>query len=597
MSFIRKLLKLFNRRERWQLALLSVALIVRAFVELVGVASIAPFMAVIADPGEIQRNTWLRAINERFQFDNPESFLFMMGVVVIGLIVFSNAFSAFTQWGLLRFSWNSNHRLSVRLLDGYLHQPYSFFTQTNTAKLSNAILAEVQQVINGILIPALTILSRFLVVACLVGLLLYTDPFVACIIVAILGGAYGGLYLLVRARQQQLGQRRVQANRERFRVTSEAFGGIKDVKVLGRERAFLDRFKPVSWDFSKATSSNSIVAQLPRYLFEAIAFGGMILIVLVYLRNGQSISTILPTISLFAFAGYRLMPELQQMFAAISAIRFNNAALENLLEDMDTFPAPRRLQPAKTDCSFHDSIVFSNVSFRYPNAKEFALRNLSLTIHANQTIGIVGRSGAGKTTFVDLVLGLYVPEEGEVLIDNVRLTADRLPGWRYMIGYVPQHIFLCDDTITNNIAFGVPPSEIDQQQVIEAARLAHLDEFVSTLSEGYATIVGEKGVRLSGGQRQRIGIARALYHKPQLLVMDEATSALDGATESAVMDAINELSGQKTILLIAHRMTTVEQCDSIYMFEQGSLIATGTFDELLQNTADFREMANLSERN
>lgn len=337
-NYLRQLLSLFNRRESWQLSLLSVALVIRAVVELVGVASIAPFMAVVADPGEIHSNKYLAWAYEQFHFDSTSAFLTTFGIVVVVLLVFCNSFSALTQWALLRFSWNSNHRLSMRLLAGYLGQPYGFFTQSNTANLSTNILAEVQQAIQGVLIPALMVLSRSPVVLALVGLLIAVDPKLAAIIIVVLGGSYIGLYTLIRNRQLALGRQRADANKQRYRVTSEAFGGIKDVKVLGREQEFLRRFQPASWNFTTATCSNTLFGQLPRYLFEAIAFGGLVLIVVFYLQAGKAIGSILPAISLYAFAGYRLMPELQQMFAAFATWRFNQAALDNLLEDIRQFP-------------------------------------------------------------------------------------------------------------------------------------------------------------------------------------------------------------------------------------------------------------------
>jgi ABC-type multidrug transport system fused ATPase/permease subunit len=398
--------------------------------------------------------------------------------------------------------------------------------------------------------------------------------------------------MTVRAKQRQFGRARVTANQERFKVTGEAFGGIKDVKVLGREDAFASRFAPASWTFSKATASNAVLTQLPRYLFETIAFGGIVVIVLFYLQAGEGLAQILPTISLYAFAGYRLMPELQQLFSGVAAIRFNRAALDDLTEDMHRF-ALDASAPDSRPLPFADAVRFDDVTFQYDGADRPALDGVSLTVPRNQTIGLVGASGSGKTTLVDLLLGLYTPDAGRILVDETPLTAETLGGWRRQVGYVPQHIFLCDDTIANNVAFGVPPSEVDRTRIERATQIAHLHDFVQTLADGYETVVGERGVRLSGGQRQRIGIARALYHDPDVLVMDEATSALDGATESAVMEAIHDLTGRKTIVLIAHRLSTVESSDRIYLLDRGRVAAAGTYDALTETSAAFRAMAKL----
>ena len=378
-------------------------------------------MSVVADPSVVQSNVWLRASYEALGFTSTISFLMAMGVGVVLVLAVSNTFSALALWGMLRFSYRTHHRISTRLLRGYLAQPYSFFVERNSAGFSKTILTEVMQVIQGVLTPVLNITARSLVVTALVGLLIVLDPMLALVIVLVLGGAYGGLYTLVRTKQRRLGQERVAANQERFKVTSEAFGGIKDVKVLGREGAFASRFAPASWTYSKSMASNAVLTQLPRYLFETIAFGGIVVIVLYYLQAGQGLSQILPTISLYAFAGYRLLPELQQLFSGVASIRFSRAALDDLTDDLERF-APALLASDAEPLPFTDAIRFDDVTFRYAGADRPALDGITLTIPRNQTIGLVGASGSGKTTLVDLLLGLYIPERGRILIDDMRLT-------------------------------------------------------------------------------------------------------------------------------------------------------------------------------
>lgn len=590
----RQIWSLFNGRERLQLAVLTVALVFRAGVELVGVSAIMPFMSVVADPGVVQRNDWLRAAYNQFQFASTTSFLSALAVAVVVVLALSNTFSALTLWWMVRFSWETHHRIATRLFAGYLAQPYAFFVERNSAASHKTLLAEVQQVVKGVLTPALNIVARSLVVLAIIGLLVVLDPKLALAIVLVLGTAYGALYLLVKAKQTRLGQARVEANQERFKVTGEAFGGIKDVKVLEREGAFAAQFEPASQLFSRAIASNAAISVLPRYLLETIAFGGIVMIVLYYLQAGVGLARILPTLSLYAFAGYRLMPELQQLFSGAAALRFNRAALDELTSDLERVVVQAPKRPAGEAIRFERAIEVRDLSFSYPGADRPALDGLSLTIPRNTTVGLVGASGSGKTTLVDLLLGLYDADRGAILIDDRPLGPTTLSAWRAEVGYVPQHIFLCDDTITSNIAFGVPPGEVDQGRVERAARIAHLHDFVTSLPAGYRTVVGERGVRLSGGQRQRIGIARALYHDPEVLIMDEATSALDGATESAVMEAIRELSGRKTIVLIAHRLTTVRDCDCVFVLDQGRLVDQGDFDELSERSESFRTIANLT---
>jgi len=591
---LRQLSYLFNRREQWQLAMLSVGLVLRAGVEVIGVGSIAPFMSVVADPSIVHRSQWLKWAYQFLGFTSLAAFLTAMGLVVIAMLAVSNSVGFLTTWGINRFSWGMHHRLSSRLLRGYLSQPYSFFVQQNSASLGTKILSETQSVITGILVPALNVTARLLVVLSITGLLLALNLLLGIVILSVLGGAYGLFYALVKAKQRRLGRVRIDANRLRYKVAGEAFGGIKDVKVLQREASFVSRFAPPSRDFSRATASNSAIAQLPRYVFETLVFGGFVAVVLYYLQGPEDMARVLPLISLYAFAGYRLMPELNQLLTGLMAIRFNQAALDDLVEDLRRFPPPTvSTASLPNPLPFREMICFESVSFRYPSAPSAALNRISLTIPRNQTIGLVGASGAGKTTLVDLLLGLYEPGGGQILIDGVPLTTDTIPHWQRNIGYVPQHIFLCDDAISANIAFGVSPQEVDRERVERAARIAHLHDFVLTLPDRYETVVGERGVRLSGGQRQRIGIARALYHNPEVLVLDEATSALDGATEGAVMDALRELAGQKTIVVIAHRLGTVESCDCIYMLEDGRVQARGTYRELASENRAFRAMAKL----
>ncbi|MBA4155850.1 MAG: ABC transporter ATP-binding protein [Gemmatimonadetes bacterium] len=591
-SVIRDLWGLLYRRERWQLGMLAVALVVRAGVEMVGVASIMPFMSVVADPGIIQRDARLAAAYEALGFTSETTFLTALGVAVVAMLAVANSTGALVHYASLRFSWGLYHRLSVRVLRGYLSQPYGFFVQRNSAKLNKTLLSEVKVVVTGVLSPALDVGARLLVIVALVTLLLLLDPALALIVALTLGGTYGVIYMLIKKKQRRLGRERVRANEKRFKASGEAFGGIKDVKVLQREEAFLAQFEPASWKYSTATASNAVISDLPRYALHTIAFGGIVLIVLYYLRAGQGIADILPVLSLYAFAGYRLMPELQHLFSALARIRFNRAALESVLEDHAVLAASGP-EPEAAPLPFHEEIVLEDVRFFYPGTATPALDGVRLRIERNSTIGLVGASGSGKTTLVDLLLGLYEPTAGGILVDGRPLDRRTMSDWRRQIGYVPQHIFLTDDSIAANIAFGVPAAEIDLEQVERAARVAHLHDFIQTLPSGYATVVGERGVRLSGGQRQRIGIARALYHDPKVLMLDEATSALDGTTEAAVMDAISDLAGQITIVIIAHRLSTVRDADQIFLLDRGRLVDQGTYLELLEHSGSFRAMANM----
>lgn len=602
MRVLRQLFDLLETRERWRLLGLAFCMLAMAVLEMIGVASIMPFMQVVSDPDLVQENRWFSRVYEVLGFSSTHSFLLFMGVGLLGLIALNNGFSAFTTWLMFRFAAGQEHRLSMRLLARYLARPYAFYLGRNTAGLSKNILAEVHTVIRGVLLSVLRLMSRGLVSLLIIGMLAFIDVVLALIVGGVLGGAYGLVYVLLRRKQRRLGQERLAENSRRFQVSGEALTGIKDVKVLGRETSFLARFRQPSWRYCRATASNQIMSSLPRYALETIAFGGILVIVLYSLQVSGNVEQILPVISLYAFAGYRLMPALNEIFMAGVHIRFNRAALDDLHEDLtekfveDSDGALRKVSKEwrfEEPLPLRRSFALKDLSFTYPGAAVPSLENVDLEIERQQVVGLVGETGAGKTTLVDLILGLLQPTEGVIEVDGEPLNGQRLRSWRRSCGYVPQQIFLSDDSVRANIAFGIPAEKVDDEAVVRAARTAQIDEFIRTLPEGYDTVVGERGVRLSGGQRQRIGIARSLYHDPQVLVMDEATSSLDGATEAAVMEMIQQLGRMKTLVVIAHRLSTVRSCDVIYLLQEGRIVASGTYDELARSNTQFRVMAGL----
>jgi ABC-type multidrug transport system fused ATPase/permease subunit len=598
MDTYRKLLDLFDARERWRLAGVFATVLLTGLLEVVGVASIMPFMALVANPDAALANPWVRGVYDGLGFGSLQSFLVASGAAVLVLMTFSNAFTAFSTWLILRFSWRKHHALSERLLRGYLYQSYSYFLSHNTANLSKNILTEAQTVVEGVLVPAMTLLARLLTAALVLGLLVAVNVGLALTIMAVLGGAYAVIYITYRGRTQHMGRERTEANAARYKAAAEALGGIKDVKVLGREEEFMRRFSAPSLSFSMTVARGFAVAQLPRYALDSLAFGGILLIVLYMLVVRGDAGQVIPVVSLYAVAGYRLLPTLQAAFHSLARIRFSAPALDELHGDLF---GPERVAPVAAPVpadaplpaplAFEREIAVQDLAFRYEGTPSRVLKGVSLAVPRNRSVALVGSTGSGKTTLVDIVLGLLEPEDGRIAVDGVPVTDANRAGWKRMLGYVPQQIFLSDDTIARNIAFGVPEAQVDRAAVERAARIAHLHDFVQELPDGYGTMVGERGVRLSGGQRQRIGIARALYNDPEILILDEATSALDGITEDAVMQAIQELAHRKTIVLIAHRLRTVRHCDAIYLLERGRVAAAGTYDELMETSAQFRSMA------
>ena len=408
----------------------------------------------------------------------------------------------------------------------------------------------------------------------------------------VLISAYASIFFIVNKYLAFIGKKRLEANEQRYKAVSEGFGAIKEVKLGGLEEAFSLNFNRPAKNFASYHASSQAILQLPRYLLEAILFGGMLLLMLYLLGEEAYSKNFLPLIALYAFAGYRVMPAVQLVYSSFSQLRYHQAAFENLHKDyMSIFINEVNLEDFSEPISFNKTIQLQDVSYAYPLAEKTALKDINMTIKCKQTIAFVGSTGSGKTTLADIILGILSPENGSLIIDEQTITEKNKRGWQKLIGYVPQNIYLADASVAENIAFGVEPSKIDYDQVKKAAMVANLDNFIEEdMPDGYKSEVGERGVRLSGGQRQRIGIARAMYHKPDILILDEATSALDNVTEHEVMDAINAVGQEITIILIAHRLSTVQSCDNLYFLQDGRIEDHGTFDELMKKNQKFKSM-------
>jgi ABC-type multidrug transport system fused ATPase/permease subunit len=593
----RKLLGLLTPRERRSFFLVLVLVLAMGFVETVGVAAIVPFMLVLADPAAIERHAVLADVYAALRFTDPHTFMMFLGGVVFVIVVGGLLFKAFAFYAVYRFTMMRSYTISNRMLRGYLFQPYTWFLNRHSAEIGANILGDVAKVTTKALLPAMKVLTYGTVVVGLVVLLVLVRPAVAFAAAGLLGGSYVLIYVFVRKYLHRLGHERHLANRARFQIAGEALGGIKDVKLLGLEDALLARYRKPALEVARHDATSTILADLPHYLLEAVAFGGMLAFVLVLLVTGNgSLAAIVPTLAVYAFAAVRIFPALQRIYNSLAQMRFAQPTLDRLYDDMQAAEANlRTLPPRRKDAPtlrLGAELALEEVHYAYPLAERPALRGLSLAIPARSTVGIVGGTGAGKTTAIDVVLGLLAPDAGRLLVDGVPIVAENRAAWQRSIGYVPQQIFLTDDTVSANIAFGLDTAGIDQAAVERAAKIAEIHDFIlAEMPQGYATPVGERGVRLSGGQRQRIGIARALYHDPDVLSLDEATSALDNLTEKAVMDAVHNLGHAKTIIMIAHRLSTVRDCDTIFMLEGGRVVAQGTYDDLIETNRQFRARA------
>lgn len=591
MTILKKLIDFLTPRERRKLLFIMAMVVVMALLDVMGVASIMPFMAVAADPKLVQSNALLSRLYGILGFNEPQQFILFLGGLVFVLLVVSLTFKALTTYAQTRFSLMCEYSIGRRLIEGYLHQPYAWFLNRHSADLGKAILSEVGTVVHSGMLPMMNLIGQSAVTFALLIALLLVDPVLALTVGAALGVAYGLIFRWMGGFLSRIGQERVQANQDRFVAVNEAFAAAKEVKLAGLESVYTQRFAVPAEVFAKHLASAQVVAQAPRYLIEAFAFGGMLLVVLYLMAQSDGFAGALPILAFYAFAGYRLMPALQQIYNSFTSIQFVVPAVNALHADFVTLKQPEHVTSAKADILLTHTIGLENIFFTYPNAETPAVNGLNLIISAFSTVGLVGATGSGKTTAVDLILGLLEAQSGALTVDGQVVSERNRRQWQRIIGYVPQQIYLADASIAANIAFGIDASRIDQEALERAAKIANLHDFViNELSDGYATTVGERGVRLSGGQRQRIGIARALYNNPQVLILDEATSALDNLTEQAVMEAVNTLGHKITIILIAHRLTTVRQCDQIYLLEKGRVKASGTYEELNASNHIFKKM-------
>lgn len=564
----KKIWQLFTpeeRRKAWWMLLL---VFLMALAETAGVVSIMPFLSVLSRPAVIHELPWLDALYTRLGFGEYRPFIQLLGVVSIVLVVGSSLFKTLTLHVLNRFVHLQRHSLSTRLLSRYLHQPYEFFLTHNPSVLAKNVLSEVDQLVFDLIQPLSQLLAQGVLVLAMVALIFYYDPVTAACTVTVLGLLYGGIYGLARKHLARIGLERQAADAQRYQACNEALGGIKDVQVNHVAPAYLAKFEAASRLFSRHMAANETLNQSPLYLVEATGYTGLILIALILLRRTDDIAHLLPALGLYGFAAYRMLPSAQIMYRGFARLRFASAALDNLARDL-ALPQPSPPPPMPPLVPQRE-IRLQGIRYAYPSTPDKpVLENFDLVIPAGTSLGIVGRSGAGKSTLMDILLGILTPQAGTLSVDGVPITAANLPAWQRAIGYVPQHIYLADMSVAENIAFGLPRQAIDMAAVERAARAAQIHDFiVDELPSGYDTLVGDRGIRLSGGQRQRIGIARALYRDPPVLLMDEATSALDSHTEMEMNDSMRIFYPLKTMIGIVHKELSLKYCQRVFAVDR-----------------------------
>lgn len=601
LSTWRRAWELLDTRERRSAWIVLFSIILSALGAAVLVGSVMPFLAVLADPSRIVKTPILSWAYDAIGFTSNYSFLIGLGLASFASILFSSLILIFKTWFVARFTMMRMHSISQKLLTTYLAQPYAFFVDRHSGDLAPRVLAEAEQVVLRFFRPAAEFITSCLTTLAIVGLLFWVEPVIALISFAVLGGIYFVIYLGTRRILNQLGNVRFDANRKRFQMVNESFAGIKDIKILGREMVYIDRFEVPSVKWAQAQVRIDVLTQVPQFALQAIALGGILLLCIVLLEpasvdSDSQLGGLLPVLGVFALGGQRLMPELSRLYQSIALINVGAASVDALYYDLFLQKGIVQLKRAPAEpIGLKDILHLKDVSYNYPKSDQSSLRNVSLSIRSGEKIGIVGSTGAGKTTLADVVLGLLEPDRGHLVADGIEITSENVGGWMMSLGYVPQDIFLIDAPVAENIALGVSPENIDFERIREVARIARIDQFIeSELQEGYQTYIGERGVRLSGGQRQRIGIARALYNNADVIIFDEATSALDNLTEAEVMEAIDALPGEKTVLMIAHRLSTLRCCDRILVLDEGRVVGLDDWEALSTSNATFQRLALLN---
>lgn len=599
---LRKGWALLGRFERSSIWLVFGVVATSALFSAAMVGSVMPFLSVLAAPAQIHEVSVLTWLYEKGGFGSNYSFVVALGFFSLSIIIFSNSLSALRAYVVTHFAETQRHMLSRRLLASYLHQPYEFFLNRNSGEMGTQILSEAEKVVQNFFRPIADVIAATLTVVAILVVLVWVNPLVAIASLTIVGGVYGTVFAFSRRLVRQLGKRRAAANKERFGVASEVFGGVKDIKLLGCEQAYISRYDLPSRRMASAQIGVNVISQTPQFVMQVVALGGLILLSLILLdeqalATGEFLGEILPLLGVFAFAAQRLIPELSSIYRGLTQLNYGIAAVDAV--HFDLIESQPRILDAEIVASGGSSslglkrqLSVENVTYSYPESGIASLNNVSITIFAGEKIGIVGSTGAGKTTFADILLGLLRPTYGVIRADDIEISSENLRAWQQTVGYVPQDIFLADASIGENIALGVPSDQIDTVRLREVAKIAQVDQFIMhELPMGYDTKAGERGARLSGGQRQRIGIARALYHDADLIVFDEATSALDNLTERDVIAAIDALPGDMTVLMIAHRLSTVKNCDRIMVFDSGHLVACDSWEKLLAEQEAFRRIA------
>jgi ATP-binding cassette, subfamily B, bacterial PglK len=579
MQIYQKLKQLLTKPEQWRMLLLLFMMFIGMLLETLGLGLVIASMTMMTQPDLAQKYPIVEPLLRLCNYPNQIQLIAGGMLSLLVIYFFKTAFLALMNWKRNKFIYDVQANLSNRLFQGYIEQPWAFHLQRNSAQLIQNIMHEVVIFCSSTLNSGMVLLTDGLVFLGVSIMIVCVEPIGGCITLGVLAVVVLTFQRFFRSRVSRWGKLRQYHEENRLQHLQQGLGGAKDLKLLGREHNFVEQFSKHNIKSGNVNHKLSTLLEVPRLLLELLAVIGLVCMVLVMLVQGKPVGMLIPTLGLFAAAAFRLMPSVSRILGSMQNLRYSSPSIHVLYDEMMLI-AGNKISKKQGKITFSHDIVLENIAYKYANAKQDALRNISLSIPRGTSVGFIGTSGAGKSTLVDIILGLLTPGSGTIYVDNKNIQM-QLRGWQDQIGYVPQAIFLTDDTLKRNVAFGLPDNQIDDASVSRAIKAAHLDEFIDSLPEGMETTVGERGVRLSGGQRQRIGIARALYHDPEILVFDEATSSLDSMIENEVMNDINALQGKKTLIIVAHRLSTLKNCNCVYRLEQGKIVDSGSFTDVI----------------
>jgi HlyD family secretion protein len=568
---------------------------VTALIQVAGVASIAPFIALLSNPAAIHNNPITTRAYEFVGAASDVHFMMLFALAIMAFVVISNIVVAITNWLMFRFTFTLGSELQGSAYKSYVSKEFTFYGKTNSSQMVTILTQEIPRYVYNVILPFLTFSSQLFIAAIILGGLILIDPLLAIAAGVVVAGGYLLVFRLLKERLAADGDNLWTVGNLRVKLMNESLGGIKELRLLGSESIYVDRLNEANLSMMRSQALIGISSELPKFIIETIAFCALLGLALYLLSKHGNSSDVISILSLYAMAGYKLLPAGQGIYKSASQIKANGAALNEFLDEVTNGRNSHIGRETQKHLEFDGSISLENIYYQYPEAKSEALQNICLSIPSNSIIAFVGSSGAGKSTLADIILGMLQPTSGRLRAGNIEITPENASSWHRNLGYVPQNIFIIDDSIKANIAFGTPTDKVDLQKVKRAAEMANLADFIEGLPERYEYRVGERGSLLSGGQRQRLGIARALYHDAKILVLDEATSALDNVTEAEVIATINTLKKSKTIIMIAHRLSTIKAADEIIVMEGGKIIESGKFDELSGHSLKFREMLHISE--